>query len=188
MKRWVKDILKRKSRGERSSSKNSVSSNRISLNTIGSVGKLGGTIDASRDSFRDFEHASKMVQDRNPENLKLKISIDGQENIPSNIVIDRTRNITSLNSISVKNSTRNPPNVKMIKSSTLSKLQKASTIDVYKQNSWNSNRNSQSRLSNTINKCSMDSELVKNSNYVASQTNCHSKQYEMLNSSLASSK
>lgn len=152
VKKWVKDILKRKARGDRSNSKNSISSNRISLNTISSVGKLGGTIDASRDSFKNFDNISIERNIWIPGTQNLKVSIENQENISSNIIIDRTRNITAVNSFSVKNSTRNQTHSKMIKSNTLSKLQKTSAIDLNKQSISISNRNSQSRLSNTINK------------------------------------
>ena len=152
VKKWVKDILKRKTRGDRSNSKNSISSNRISINTISSVGKLGGTIDASRDSFKNFDNISIERNIWIPGTQNFKVSIENQENISSNIIIDRTRNITAVNSFSVKNSTRNQTNSKMIKSNTLSKLQKTSAIDLNKQSVSISNRNSQSRLSNTINK------------------------------------
>lgn len=71
VKKCVREVFKRKSQPNRSNSKQSVNSTRMSLNTISSVSKLGCTVDVSKDNFNDYMRASKE-----------RMIVDQTENIP----------------------------------------------------------------------------------------------------------
>lgn len=111
----IKEIFKKTKSGVRSSSKNSIGSNRISLNTVSSLGRLGATIDASHETFQDYIHTSK---DRmgGPDVIQLKLHNDFPENIHNNVQMNRTRN--SYQIATLKQSNEKPLPLKLVKAST----------------------------------------------------------------------
>lgn len=131
VRKLVKEIFRRKSKPGRSDSKQSVTTSRVSLNTISSLGRLGNTIDASKDSFRGYIGASndKPLQ---PENIRLRL-ISDSENIPTNVGLYKGRNNASLSSLHSKTINSNAPGFKMIKSNTLTKLKPNQSIEFQRQ-------------------------------------------------------
>lgn len=129
----MKEVLKRKERN-RSTSKQSVTSSRMSLNTISSLNRLGNTINASKDSFQACLKSSIERPLPQPETIRLKLLSDQVENIPSNMGMYKGRNNASLSSLNAKTTMNDNRGYKMIKSNTLTKLKPNESAEVKKLN------------------------------------------------------
>ena len=118
VRKCIKDYLKRKAKN-RSNSRQSVGSSRMTLHAKGSLSRLTNTIDASKDSFGTLMRASVEKPLHHPESIRLKLISDQIENIPANVGPSRGRN-TSFNSILPKTTTNT--DLSMNKSNTLTRL------------------------------------------------------------------
>ena len=126
--KWIREIYKKVKSGKRSNSKKSISStNRISLNTISSLGKLGDTINASHDTFQDCINAAK---NNGPDIMQYQRNLDFQENFHQNVQQFRTRNNHPM--ASIWGSTRKVKQLSMTKSNTLTKLKPYTSVDFNK--------------------------------------------------------
>lgn len=117
----------------------------MSLNTVNSVHKMGATIDSSRENFGDYANLSKERRHIPHENIALNIGSDHKENVHSNM--NRTRNNPSMKSLTIKSSVNSNSNIKMIKSSTLTKLRPSSSTEFSSHNIPNSGKYPQTRMS-----------------------------------------
>ncbi|CAI2369163.1 unnamed protein product [Moneuplotes crassus] len=116
VKNCIKDIFKRKN--NRSSSRKSITSSRMSMEHKGSLGRLRNTIDHSNQGISAGIRQSNDRNAHHPENIRLKLISENMENIHTNISSQRGRN-SSLGSY-VPMTTNGV--MTMTKSNTLTKL------------------------------------------------------------------
>lgn len=122
--KWIKEIYKKSQNHLRNSSKQSLGSGRVSLNTISSLTRHAATIDASQETFQGL----KIPKHRISQNIEsLPFPSEFQENIHSNII--RTRNAHQFSSLHINSSSNIAQNFKMSKSNTLVKLHPSSGIN-----------------------------------------------------------
>lgn len=180
VKKWVREVFKRRRQANRSNSKQSVNSTRMSLNTISSLAKLGYTMNASKENFNEFLRASKE-----------RMITDQTENIPSNVLNKRTRNTSSLTSLYGKKSMNSTANLKIVKTNTLSGLLPGWPSSEFgraknSQDQRNSTQRIYSSMTNGANRPEMLKSTLPRPNY--QDNNFNEKPLNTLNSSWDSSR